>query len=65
MAEEDNSPEGTQVSPAPEVASEATSQAAPSQPSTQQTVELDDSATVAGYANFCRVTGTPEAIAFR
>jgi hypothetical protein len=32
---------------------------APSQ-QTQQRVEIDDSEIVASYANFCRVTGTPE-----
>ncbi len=38
--------------------------AAPKQPAqqqqTQQRVEIDDSEIVASYANFCRVTGTPE-----
>lgn len=38
--------------------------AAPQQPAqqqqTQQRVEIDDSEIVASYANFCRVTGTPE-----
>ena len=36
----------------------AAPQAAPQQ--TQQRVEIDDSEIVASYANFCRVTGTPE-----
>ena len=33
---------------------------APGQQPTQQRVEIDDSEIVASYANFCRVTGTPE-----
>ena len=33
---------------------------APGQQQTQQRVEIDDSEIVASYANFCRVTGTPE-----
>lgn len=32
----------------------------PTQQPTQQRVEIDDSEIVASYANFCRVTGTPE-----
>lgn len=32
----------------------------PGQQQTQQRVEIDDTEIVASYANFCRVTGTPE-----
>ena len=33
---------------------------APAAPPQQQQVQLDDSSVVSLYANFCRVTGTPE-----
>ena|SRR5688572_7845699 len=33
---------------------------APGQQQSQQRVEIDDTEIVASYANFCRVTGTPE-----
>jgi hypothetical protein len=32
----------------------------PAQPAVRQQIQIDDSRTVALYANFCRVTGTPE-----
>jgi len=32
----------------------------PSQPSQQQRIEVDDAKAICSYANFCRVTGTPE-----
>jgi Protein of unknown function (DUF3467) len=32
----------------------------PQQPAVQATIEVDDSHVVAGYANFCRVSSTPE-----
>ena len=36
------------------------SAAAPAQPQQQQQVKVDDSEAVCSYANFCRVTGSPE-----
>jgi hypothetical protein len=46
--------------PASEAAGEPTEKTA-SQPAPQRTqVEIDDSKVMALYANFCRVTGTPE-----
>lgn len=42
----------------PDTAAEAP--AAPAAPSAQQTLTVDDSHTVASYANFCRVSSTPE-----
>lgn len=44
--------------PAPEVSSEAPAQ--PAQQPQRVQVEIDDSKVMALYANFCRVTGTPE-----
>ena len=43
----------------PEVAEEQAPQAQPARPAQQQ-LRVDDSNIVALYANFCRVTGTPE-----
>ncbi len=43
---------------APQAAAPATQAAAP--PQQQQQVQLDDSQVASCYANFCRVTGTPE-----
>lgn len=39
---------------------EATPAPAPAQPAQQQQLQVDDSETISLYANFCRVTGTPE-----
>ena len=39
---------------------EETHAAAPPQPQQQMQVEVDDAHVTASYANFCRVTGTPE-----
>ena len=49
MAKEENKDEGQQAAP----------QAAPAAQQRQE-IKFDDSRTVACYANFCRVTGTPE-----
>ncbi len=38
----------------------ATSQPAQPQPTLQQTIKVDDSEAMASYANFCRVSSTPE-----
>lgn len=46
-AEETKAPEAAQPQP-------------PAQPPQQQPVPVDDSGAVCSYANFCRVTGTPE-----
>jgi hypothetical protein len=46
---------GTETPTKPDVAREAETKA-----STRSEVRFDDSKTVACYANFCRVTGTPE-----
>ena len=39
---------------------EETNAAAPQQPQQQMQVEVDDAHVTASYANFCRVTGSPE-----
>lgn len=48
----------------PEKDQQATAPAEESQPAASQQqrpqIEIDDSHTIASYANFCRVTGTPE-----
>ena len=62
MAEEKKKPdaEETVPSPAPAEAPAASApQAAQPAPRPPQ-VQIDDSNTLASYANFCRVTGTPE-----
>lgn len=41
-------------------AAPATSGGEPSQPAPRQQLKVDDSKMIAMYANFCRVTGTPE-----
>ncbi len=53
--------EKTKDAPAPEV-KEAAQAAAPQagQPQAAQQVQLDDTGIESCYANFCRVTGTPE-----
>ena len=43
-----------------EMAAEETKAAAPAAPQQQMQVEVDDSHVTALYANFCRVTGSPE-----
>ncbi len=49
--------------PAPEQAATPPSTEAKGQPAQQRVqVKLDDSKAIACYANFCRVTGTPEEI---
>ena len=46
---------------APETTAEpGAQQQAPAQPAARVEVKFDDSRVVASYANFCRVTGTPE-----
>lgn len=40
----------------------AAGQSPPEQPQARQQVELDDSNAVSCYANFCRVTATPEEV---
>lgn len=50
--------EQTEAAPAAQTA--ATPRQPAQQQQTQQRVEIDDSEIVASYANFCRVTGTPE-----
>lgn len=58
MAKKEEKPEST-----PEAAPEASAPAAPAQPAQppqRVQVQIDDTNAVANYANFCRVTGTPE-----
>ena len=57
-APEKNEPEQTVETPAAEGAV-APPQAAPQGPPRVQ-VQIDDTKAIAAYANFCRVTGTPE-----
>ncbi len=45
---------------APEAAAEAAPAAQPAQQPQRVQVQIDDSKVIASYANFCRVTGTPE-----
>ena len=54
MAKSSDKPEPAAETPAP-----AKSSAAPT-PQQRVQVEIDDSGAAATYANFCRVTGTPE-----
>ena len=60
MAKSPDKPDQDGVMPATEPASEAAAQAAPQQQPQRVQVDIDDSKVVATYANFCRVTGTPE-----
>lgn len=66
MAKEEQTPESEQATSAPQAppAQQATpaQQAAPAQqaPAQQQQLQVDDSSLIASYANFCRVTGSPE-----
>jgi hypothetical protein len=46
--------------PAPDAGAAPAAQPAPQQPPQRMQVEIDDSKVMALYANFCRVTGTPE-----
>ena len=45
---------------APETAPEAPAAAVPAAAAAQQTLTVDDNHSVASYANFCRVSSTPE-----
>jgi hypothetical protein len=63
VAKSSEKPEKDENSPAQEApTSETPAAAAPAQQQQQQRVQvqIDDSKVVACYANFCRVTGTPE-----
>ena len=53
MAKSDETP---QADPTPEAPAQENQPAAQARPQ----IEVDDSSTMASYANFCRVTGTPE-----
>jgi hypothetical protein len=46
--------------PAPDAGATPAAQTPPQQPAQRMQVEIDDSKVMALYANFCRVTGTPE-----
>lgn len=59
MAKSDDKPEKDPQATAPAEISEGAAAQQPQQPARPQ-VEIDDSHTLANYANFCRVTGTPE-----
>ncbi|MEN6497424.1 MAG: DUF3467 domain-containing protein [Thermoguttaceae bacterium] len=60
MAKSDDTPEQEAQTPANEGRETQAPQAqAPAQPQRVQ-VQIDDSKAIACYANFCRVTGTPE-----
>ena len=62
MAKSQDKPEKEET-PAPEAAAEspAAPEAQPAQPQVQRVqVQIDDAKALASYANFCRVTGTPE-----
>lgn len=56
MAKSDNMPEKSETA----TPSAEGSQGAAAQQQVRPQVEIDDSHTIANYANFCRVTGTPE-----
>ncbi len=56
MAKSSDKPEKEAEAPAPPAASGG----GPPQPPQRVQVEIDDSKVIASYANFCRVTGTPE-----
>lgn len=65
MAKEKETPDAENAAegqnPAPAEASEASAPQAVAQPAPRPPqVQIDDSNTIASYANFCRVTGTPE-----
>ena len=50
----------TPVAPATDLSAAPAQPAAPAQQPAQQMLRVDDSHIIACYANFCRVTGTPE-----
>ncbi len=58
MAEEKEAKKDAPKAAAPKVESKAPAAAAP--PAQQQQVTVDDSTVQAGYANFCRVSSSPE-----
>jgi hypothetical protein len=61
VAKADDKPEKDQQATAPaEGAAPAGAEQQPQQQQARPQVEIDDSHTIASYANFCRVTGTPE-----
>ena len=57
MAKSDQNPD---TPPTPDVAGDPATQNAPQAAPQRVQVEIDDSKALAIYANFCRVTGTPE-----
>ena len=57
MAKKPEDQPETEAQAAPEKAPEP---AAPGQPQQRVQVQIDDANALANYANFCRVTGTPE-----
>ena len=56
MAKSKDTPEATPEAAAPEQAQQAQQQ------QVRQQVQVDDTRAIACYANFCRVTGTPEEV---
>ena len=56
MANNPDKPNQDDIMPA----TEPTAEAAPQQQPQRVQVDIDDSKVIATYANFCRVTGTPE-----
>jgi hypothetical protein len=60
MAKSDAEKKDTKTEPNPAAQTAAAPRQPAEQQQTQQRVEIDDSEIVASYANFCRVTGTPE-----
>lgn len=59
MAKSDDKPEKDSQAVAPAETPEGAAAPQP-QPGTRPQVEIDDTHAIANYANFCRVTGTPE-----
>lgn len=55
---QNSEPETT--TPAPAVEAQAPAPVAPAAPAPRAQVRIDDTKAVSGYANFCRVTGSPE-----
>ena len=62
MAKSPDKPEGNENTPAQEIPKATSGGASAGQPQRQQRVQVqvDDAKAMATYANFCRVTGTPE-----
>lgn len=60
MAKSDAEQKDTKTEPNPAAQTATPPRQPAEQQQTQQRVEIDDSEIVASYANFCRVTGTPE-----